>query len=80
MTVGRDLYEFTEDEIRNWTAKKGLVPGSVKGTKTGIQFVAKGGSERVEETDWETFFSIMRKKKLAVYGTKEGWMKIMRRK
>ncbi len=80
MPVGRDLKEYSDDEIKTWLKKKGLEPGIVRNTKEGIQFVEKGGNEKVAPTDWDTFFRIMKKKKLAVYGTKEGWMKIMRRK
>jgi hypothetical protein len=63
-----------------WAKKKNLSPGRVKGTKDGIQFVEKGGSDKVDEVDWEFFDSVLKKKRLAVYGTKEGWMRIMRKK
>lgn len=80
MTVGRDLHAYSPEETKMWAKKKNLGPGRVKGTKDGIQFVEKGGSDKVDEVDWEFFDSVLKKKKLAVYGTKEGWMRIMRKK
>lgn len=80
MTVGRDLHMYSPDEVRKWTKKKKLSPGKVRGTKDGIQFVEAGGNDKVEEVDWEFFESVLKKKRLAVYGTKEGWMRIMRKK
>ncbi|MEW5747547.1 MAG: hypothetical protein AB1793_01995 [Candidatus Thermoplasmatota archaeon] len=80
MTVGRDLRMYSSDEVRKWAKKKKLSPGKVRGTKDGIQFVAIGGSDKIEEIEWELFDAVLKKKRLAVYGTREGWMRIMRRK
>ncbi len=79
MTVGRDLRMYSMEETKAWAKKKELSPGKVKGTKDGIQFVAKGGSDKVDETDWEFFESALKRKRLAVYGTDEGWMRIMKK-
>lgn len=80
MTVGQDLHAYSPDETKMWAKKKRLSPGRVRGTKDGIQFVAEGGSDKVEEVDWDFFESALKRKKLAVYGTKEGWMRIMRKR
>jgi len=80
MSVGQDLHLYSNDEMKLWAKKKNLSPGKVRGTKDGIQFVAKGGTDKVEEVDWDFFESALKRKRLGVYGTKEGWMRIMRRK
>lgn len=74
------MHAYSLEETKMWAKKKNLSPGRVKGTKDGIQFVEKGGSDKVDEVDWEFFDSVLKKKRLAVYGTKEGWMRIMRKK
>lgn len=79
MTVGRDLHAYSMEETKKWAKKKNLSPGKVRGTKDGIQFVEKGGNEKIEEADWDFFESVLKRKKLAVYGTNEGWMRIMRK-
>ena len=80
MTIGRDLHMIDLSEMKKWAASKDLEPGIVKGTRDAIQFVARGGSDKVDPTDWETFEEILKRKKLAVYATDEGWMKIMRKR
>jgi len=79
MSVGRDLEKIDEEQIKEIAEEKDLIPGIIKGTEDGIQF-ANPGSEKVDETDWDTFFDIIDRKNLAVYSTKEGWMKIMHEK
>ena len=80
MTVGKDLHKYTIKEAKEWATKKELEPGLVSQTQNSIRLVAKGGTERVKPIDWDSFFSIMDKKGLAIYGTKEGWMRIMKKK
>ncbi len=76
MGTHESLEEYSKEKIKEVAEKKGLIPGIVKGTEDGIQF-ANPDSNRVNETEWETFFEIMDKKDLSVYGTEEGWMKIL---
>jgi len=76
MGIHESLHKYDKDEIKECADEKGLYPGIVKGTEDGIQF-GKSKKSRVNRTDWETFFEIMDRKNLAVYGTEEGWMKIL---
>jgi len=80
MPIGKDLHLYSENELRSWAKKKKLVPGHVIGTTEGIELVQEGGTDRIEPMDWKAFLDIMNKKGLTVYGTDEGWMKIMRKK
>ncbi len=80
MPIGQDLRKFTTTEVKNWAERKGLAPGRIKGTSDFIQLVRKGGTERVEEIDWDLFEDALASRGLAVYGTEEGWMRIMRKK
>jgi len=80
MTIGKDLHLYSETELKSWAKKKKIVPGHVLGTKDGIELVQEGGTDRIEPIDWKPFFDTMNRKGLAVYGTDEGWMKIMRKK
>jgi hypothetical protein len=80
MTVGKDLHEYTQKEVMDWAKKKDLEPGLVRETKDSIRMVTKGGTDRVEPISWDKFFQLMKHKNLTVYGTDEGWMKIMKKK
>jgi hypothetical protein len=79
MPIEKDMHEYSIDEVKKWCKLKGLVPGRVKGTKSGV-YITKGDAERIEVIDWPEFESILREKNLVVYGTKEGLMKIFKRR
>lgn len=57
--------------------RKGLKPGRVKGTN-GIQFT-KGRNARLEVIDWDTFKTVLNKRRLQVHES-AGWMKIMKKR
>ena len=61
-------------EIAN---KKGLKPGRIRTTKSGIQ-LTKGKNRNVSVISWDEFESDLKKRKLAIYHY-NGWLKIMRR-
>ena len=63
-----------EDAIKN-AEKYNLKPVRIKGSD--VVQLAKKISERYEEITWDEFFKILRKKRLAVYISDGGYMKIM---
>ena len=79
MGIGNDLHEYNMNEIRDWCQKKNLKPGKIIGTSTGVA-LTDTNNKRFEVISFNDFEEILNRKGLAVYGTKEGWMKIMKRK
>ncbi|WP_400153536.1 hypothetical protein [Candidatus Methanomassiliicoccus intestinalis] len=75
MGKNKDLHLYSIEKVRECCESKGLVPGLVKGTDSKIQFT-KGNNNRLNVISWDDFESILEKKKLEVWGTPEGWMKI----
>lgn len=63
-------------EVREYARLKGLFPGRVRDTLTGIQFT-KGHNDRIVVISWEEFEQYLNERKLAVY-TCDGWLKIMK--
>ncbi len=63
-----------EETIKN-AEKYGLKPVRVK--ERDVIQLAKKRSEKFEEISWEEFFEILERKRLAVYISKGGYMKIM---
>ena len=63
-----------EETIRN-AEMYGLKPVRVRNCDV-IQ-LAKNPGEKFEEVSWDYFFEILEKKRLAVYISKGGYMKIM---
>ena len=63
-----------EETIKN-AEKYGLKP--VKVRNRDVVQLSKNPSEKFEETTWDKFFEILKKKRLAVYISKSGYMKIM---
>lgn len=78
MGIGNDLYEYDMKEIRQWCEKKKLKPGRIIGTSTGVM-LTDTTKKRFEVISFDEFERILKEKGLAVYGTEEGWMKIMKR-
>lgn len=78
MSIGKDLFLYNMDDIRNWCNRKGLKPGRIIGTSSGIM-LTNGKNKRFEVISFNEFEGILKEKNLGVYGTKEGWMRIMRK-
>ena len=71
-----ELREIDIEETKRIAARRGLLPGRVRGTEQ-IRFTW-GANERLEVIEWAIFESTVRKRNLVVYES-GGWMKIMRR-
>jgi hypothetical protein len=71
------MEEISIEQAKEIARKKGLKPGRVRTTATGVQFT-KGRNENVDVISWEEFEDGLKKRKLAVYNS-GGWMKIMKR-
>ena len=69
------MNKITIEEAKKIAEKKGLKPGRVVTTKSGIQFT-KGNNKNVEVISWDEFEKNLKERGLAIYNTK-GWMKIM---
>jgi len=66
------------EQAKEIAKKKGLKPGRVRTTKSGIQFT-KGKNKNVDLISWEEFEESLKKRKLAIFNS-GGWMKIMLKK
>jgi hypothetical protein len=77
MGIGNDMHEYNMKEIREWCKKKKLRPGKIIGTSTGVM-LTDANNKRFKVISFDEFDKILKEKKLAVFGTKEGWMKIMK--
>ena len=71
------MEQISESKAKEIAKKKGLKPGSVKGTN-GIQFT-KGSNDRLEIIQWDEFEKTLKQRGLAVFES-GGWMKIMKKK
>lgn len=69
--------EISIDVAKEIASKKGLKPGRVKTTTTGVQFT-KGDNKNVDIISWEEFEKYLKKRGLAIYNS-GGWMKIMKK-
>lgn len=63
------------EQAKEIAKKKGLKPGRVRTTKSGIQFT-KGKNKNVDVISWEEFEESLKKRKVAIFNS-GGWMKIM---
>lgn len=64
------------DKVKQIAKIKGLKPGKVRTTKSGVQFT-KGDNQNVQVISWEEFESHLKERGLAVYNW-NGWLKIMK--
>ena len=69
------MKKLSEEEAKILAEKYALRPVRIKGS-TVVQ-LAKKMSRRYEEISWDEFFRILHEKKLAVYVSNSGYMKIM---
>ncbi len=69
------MQKLNEEEAKNYAEKFNLKPVRIKGSA--VVQLAKNMSERYEEISWDEFFRILRDKRLAVYVSSGGYMKIM---
>lgn len=58
--------------------KKGLKPGRVRTTSSGVQ-LTKGRNLNVNIISWDEFEESLKKRKLAIYNS-GGWIKIMKKR
>jgi hypothetical protein len=72
------MEQISVEEAKKIAANKGLKPGRVRTTKSGIQFT-KGGNRNVEIIGWEEFEKDLKARGLGIYNS-GGWMKIMKHK
>ena len=73
--LGCMMKKLNEEEAKILAEKYALRPVCIKGS-TVVQ-LAKKMSARYEEISWDEFFRILHEKKLAVYVSNSGYMKIM---
>ena len=69
------MRKLTNEESMENAEKYGLKPARVRGRE--VVQLTKNPGEKFEEIPWEEFFEILKKKRLAVYMSKGGYMKIM---
>ncbi len=69
------MRKLTDEEAREQAERYGLKPVRIKGSN--VVQLAKNISDRYEVIPWDVFFSELKKKRLAVYISKGGYMKIM---
>ncbi len=73
--IGVMMQKLSEEEAKRKAEEYNLKPVRIK--KSEVVQLAKMMSERYEEITWEEFFRVLREKRLAVYISKSGYMKIM---
>lgn len=71
------MEKISLDKAQEIAKKKGLKPGRVRTTKSGIQFT-KGKNKNVDVISWGEFEESLKKRDLAIYNS-GGWMKIRRK-
>jgi len=69
------MKKISVEKAKEIAEEKGLKPGKVVTTDSGVQFT-KGNNENVEVISWEEFEDYLNERDLAVYNS-SGWMKIM---
>ena len=69
--------QITIKKAKDIAKKKGLKPGRVKTTKSGVQ-LTKGHNMNVEVISWDQFEKDLKKRELAIYES-GGWLKIMKK-
>ncbi len=69
--------QISINKAKEIAKKKGLKPGRVKTTKSGVQ-LTKGHNQNVEVISWDQFEKDLKKRGLAVYES-GGWLKIMKK-
>ena len=69
------MEKISVEKAKEIAEEKGLKPGKVVTTDSGVQFT-KGNNENVEVISWEEFEDYLDERDLAVYNS-SGWMKIM---
>jgi len=69
------MEKISVEKAKEIAEEKGLKPGKVATTDSGVQFT-KGNNENVEVISWEEFEEYLDNRNLAVYNS-DGWMKIM---
>ena len=69
------MEKVSEERVKELANKYSLRPVRIKGSD--VVQLAKKNSERYEDITWEEFFEVLKTKRLAVYSSKSGYMKIM---
>ncbi len=69
------MRKLSKEETITNAKKYGLMPAKIRG-KDVVQLI-KNRDKKFEEISWEEFFKILAKKRLSVYISKNGYMKIM---
>ena len=69
------MQKLSEEEAKKKAEEYDLKPVRIRNSD--VVQLAKKMSERYEEITWEEFFRVLREKRLAVYISKSGYMKIM---
>jgi hypothetical protein len=73
----RRLEPIPLDVAKEIARRKGLKPGRVRTTKSGIQ-LTKGKNQNVSVISWDEFEADLKERGLAIYHY-SGWLKIMRK-
>ncbi len=69
------MKKLPDSEVIKMAEKYGLRPVKIAGSEV-VQLARKNSSKYID-IDWNEFFKILKKKHLAVYISKNGYMKIM---
>ena len=69
------MEKLDEGKVKEIAEKYSLRPVKIRGSD--VVQLAKKESERYEDISWDEFFEILKKKRLSVYSSKGGYMKIM---
>ncbi len=69
------MEKLSEEKVREIAERYSLRPVKIRGSE--VVQLAKKESKRYEKITWDEFFNILKKKRLAVYSSKGGYVKIM---
>lgn len=69
------MTKLNEAETKKNAARYGLMPVKIRDSDV-VQLSKKSGG-KFEPIQWQEFFELLKKKRLAVYISKTGYMKIM---
>ena len=71
----RMMRKLSDEEAREYAEQYGLRPVKIRGSD--VVQLAKKKQEKFIDITWDEFFNILKRKRLAVYISSGGYMKIM---
>ena len=70
------MAKISIEKAKDIANRKGLKPGRVRATRSGVQ-LTKGNNPNVEIVTWDEFEKNLKDRRLAIYEW-NGWLKIMK--